>query len=292
MFISFAHEDQPFRDGVVEHLAMLRHDGLIDAWDDERIDPGSEWDAEIRRRLEAAQIVLLMVSSSFLSSQYIWQVELRRAIERHEAGDAYVIPVFCRDCDWQGAPFERLQGVPREGRPIAEVPSRDRAFKQVALAVRRAASRLRSASSNRGSERATGEAALAERSSGARILVVDDEPAVAELIRAELAGGPEEVVTLSMVSSPEQLLREAERLEPDAAVLDYEFRGVRLGAAFIEALRRYRPELPIVYYTRYALSPEVVERLSAGGVSVADIFPKTDPRTDARRLVDRILERL
>jgi hypothetical protein len=62
-------------------------------------------------------------------------------MERHAAGDAIVIPVILRACDWHSTPFGRLQAVPRDGKPIKQWPDIDEAMLQVAMAVRRAAER-------------------------------------------------------------------------------------------------------------------------------------------------------
>ena len=144
VFISYSHKDEEFKAALVEHLAMLRHDGVIADWDDCKIEPGSEWDDEIRQQLEASQIIVLMISASFLASRYIWEVELKRAMERHDAGQACVIPVFCRECDWKGAPFGKLQGVRRGAKPIKQFDDPDAAYTEVAEAIRQASESLRS----------------------------------------------------------------------------------------------------------------------------------------------------
>lgn len=117
VFISYAHEDNPFRQKLETYLSPLRREGLVEIWSDRAIEPGQEWEQSIHDALEAAEIILLLISPDFLASEYIYDKELKRAMQRHEAGKARVIPVFLRPCDWKGAPFGKLQGVPDDAKP-------------------------------------------------------------------------------------------------------------------------------------------------------------------------------
>ncbi|MCY7278792.1 MAG: toll/interleukin-1 receptor domain-containing protein [Phormidesmis sp. CAN_BIN44] len=93
VFFSYSHRDEEFKDELVKHLSVLRRRGVISGWHDRMIAPGSEWDREIDSYLSSADIILLMVSPDFLSSEYCWGVEIQKAMQRHEAGEACVIPV-------------------------------------------------------------------------------------------------------------------------------------------------------------------------------------------------------
>ena len=96
IFISYAHEDEDLRKEIEKQLAILCRQGLIETWHDRRIGAGTEWAGAIDRELEAADIILLLVSADFLASDYIYDIELKRAMERHEAGTVTVIPVILR----------------------------------------------------------------------------------------------------------------------------------------------------------------------------------------------------
>jgi hypothetical protein len=62
---------------------------------------------------------------------------MKRALERHDRGDAKVVPVIVRDCDWQSAPFGKLKAVPRDGKAIVSWPNFDAAYSDVAKEIRR-----------------------------------------------------------------------------------------------------------------------------------------------------------
>jgi hypothetical protein len=138
LFYSYSHEDEPLRDQLAKHLSLLKRQGVIAAWHDRMIGAGDEWKGEIDKNLEEAQVILLLISPSFLASDYCYDIEMKRAIERNEAGAARVIPVILRSVDWQGSPFARLQVLPKDGKPVTLWPDRDEAFTDVAKGIRRA----------------------------------------------------------------------------------------------------------------------------------------------------------
>ena len=112
-FISYCHKDEALKDQLRAHLAPLRRESLIDAWHDRRIAAGDRFDRGISSAVESADVILLLVSSDFIDSDYCYDVELRRAIERHELGDAMVIPVILRACAWQETRFGQLRATPK-----------------------------------------------------------------------------------------------------------------------------------------------------------------------------------
>lgn len=144
LFLSYSHQDEELRSELEKHLAVLQREGVIDVWQDRRIGPGGEIDHEISDQLEAADIILLLVSSDFLHSNYCYDIEMKRAMERHEEGTAHVIPIILRPCDWGQAPFGKLNAMPTDGKPVIEHSSLDRGFLMVAQAVRAAVEYLHS----------------------------------------------------------------------------------------------------------------------------------------------------
>ena len=143
LFCSYAHADEDLRDELARHLASLKRQGIIAEWHDRQIPAGNEWDGEIRQHLRDAEIVLLLISSDFLASDYCNDVEVEEAMRMHEAGDARVIPVILRPCDWKGTPFEKLQGVPKNAKPVTTWDNPDEAFLDITKALRRAAEAMR-----------------------------------------------------------------------------------------------------------------------------------------------------
>src|SRR5712692_6640492 len=128
LFLSYAHEDEPFCQELKKHLRLLERQSLISAWYDRQIIAGTNWAEEIDKQLERASIILLLISADFLASDYCYSQEMTRALQRHAAGEARVIPLLVRPCDWKGAPFAHLQGLPTDAHPISTWPDRDEAW--------------------------------------------------------------------------------------------------------------------------------------------------------------------
>lgn len=142
LFYSYSHKDEELRDVLETHLSMLKRQKVISQWHDRGILAGEEWGGEIDEHLKAADIILLLVSADFLASDYCYDIELKLAMGRHEAGEACVVPVILRPCDWSGAPFGKLQALPRNARPVTTWPNQDEAFTDIAKGIRKAAGAL------------------------------------------------------------------------------------------------------------------------------------------------------
>ncbi|WP_438036742.1 pentapeptide repeat-containing protein [Sorangium sp. So ce204] len=143
LFFSYSHEDEGLRNDLEKHLAPLERDGLVRGWHDRRIAAGDEWAGQIDRNLEEADVILLLVSADFLASDYCFDREMKRALERHDAGKARVIPVLLRPTDWHSAPFARLQALPVDGKAVTSWQNQDEAWTEVAKGIRRAVDALR-----------------------------------------------------------------------------------------------------------------------------------------------------
>jgi predicted alpha/beta hydrolase family esterase len=143
VFFSFAHQDEKLRDELEKHLSILKRQGIITAWHHRKVGAGKEYQNEIDTHLDTASLILLLISADFIASDYCWDVEVRRAMERHEAKQARVIPVILRRTDdWKNAWFGGLQPLPNDGKPVSEWGNRDKAFCNVAQGIRAAVKEL------------------------------------------------------------------------------------------------------------------------------------------------------
>jgi len=149
VFCSYVHEDEDWLRKLETHLSLLQRQGLLSLWHDRLISPGTDWAQAIDTRLERASVILLLVSADFFASDYCYGVELKRALERQEVGEALVIPILVRPVDWTNAPFAHLQVLPTNAIPITMWPDADLAFTSITTGIRQALEGLPlSASSN------------------------------------------------------------------------------------------------------------------------------------------------
>ncbi len=147
VFVSYSHKDETFKDDFDTAVVMLRRNELIESWYDGDVEAGKELDKEISSHMKAANIIILLASPSYLASKYCYDIEMKRAMLRHEAKTARVIPIILRPCEWQDAPFGKLKALPKDGKPIAKWADRDEAFLDVARELRRVVLELKKPSS-------------------------------------------------------------------------------------------------------------------------------------------------
>src|SRR2546421_3247801 len=132
IFCCYSHADETWLRKLETHLSLLQPQGLISLWHDRLIVPGADWAKTIDAHLETASVILLLVSADFLASDYCYGIEMKRALERQEAGEARVVPILARPVDWTGAPFAHLQSLPTDAKPLTSWRSKEQAFADVA----------------------------------------------------------------------------------------------------------------------------------------------------------------
>jgi hypothetical protein len=110
--------DELLQEQLGKHLSLLSRQELISEWYNRQIFAGTEWEQEIDERLETASIILLLISANFLASDYCYNVELNHVLERYQRGEARVIPIILRPCDWRVSRFAHLQCLSRSGRAV------------------------------------------------------------------------------------------------------------------------------------------------------------------------------
>lgn len=142
VFISYSHRDEGLRNELEVQLAMLKRQGLVDVWHDRRMLPGDHLDWTISRELDEADVILLLVSPDFIASDYCYKIEKARALRRHHDGEARLISVILRPCDWTHTELGSFLVTPKDGRPITMWPDRDEAFLDVVQSIRRAIEEL------------------------------------------------------------------------------------------------------------------------------------------------------
>ena len=136
-FISYSHRDEAALERLHTHLAPLRRQGLIEAWFDREILAGGEIDATVAEELESCELFLLLVSPDFLASDYCYEREMQQALERHEAGEARVVPILIEPCDWATSPLRQLKALPRDGKPVSDWTNANHAYLDIVQELRR-----------------------------------------------------------------------------------------------------------------------------------------------------------
>lgn len=136
VFISYSHADEALLDRLHKHLAQLQREGSISNWYDRQIEAGGRLDETIMRELNAADIFIACASPDWIASQYAYEKEFERALDREARQEARILPVILRPCDWKSTPLQKFVALPKDGKPVTEFTNQDVAFLEVATGIR------------------------------------------------------------------------------------------------------------------------------------------------------------
>ena len=131
VFFSYSHKDEEYRDELASHLKLFERKGEIKSWHDRSITPGSKWKDEIDERIYKADIILALVSSDFLASDYCYEIELKTALDQHNRRRSVLIPIIVRSVSWSASPLGELQALPTGAKPVTMWDDRDAAWTNV-----------------------------------------------------------------------------------------------------------------------------------------------------------------
>lgn len=265
IFVSYSSRDEILRKELDTHLALLKREGVVETWTFRDIEAGDDWRSSIDAQMESADIILLLVSADFIASDYCWNVEMKRALQRHREGEALVVPIMLRDCDWTSAPFAGIQALPAGAKPVASWRPKDKAWTNVVEALRRLAT-ANVASSGREEPLAMQAETIAQR---ARRLASDS---------AARKAREEKIRNQGHAAYRSELLRLFQRLDAVTTEIASDPEGIRVESGHDEeySIVRLRPLSDKVYpltlhcyrsYSGYEVEEQsVVARLLFGGM--------------------------
>jgi tetratricopeptide (TPR) repeat protein/ribosomal protein L40E len=136
LFYCYVPQDKKLRDELEKHLIMLKRLGQITLRLNREVLAGTNWSQKEDRGFQSADLILLLISPDFMASDYHYGIEMRHALEKHEAGNVWVIPIILRPTPlWERSPIGKLQALPEDGRAITERRNRDAAFTEVVKGI-------------------------------------------------------------------------------------------------------------------------------------------------------------
>ncbi|HEV7404146.1 MAG TPA: COR domain-containing protein, partial [Chthoniobacteraceae bacterium] len=143
VFISYSKNNVTQRKRLESELKILKNAGLLAGhWQDRMIDPGDKWDAKIQGELGGADVVIILVSSAALSTDYITEHEIPKALAREKAGEAVVVPLILEECRWDLTALTDLNAVPDKGKALNKWTRQADAWKTVSEGLERVFRRL------------------------------------------------------------------------------------------------------------------------------------------------------
>jgi DNA-binding response OmpR family regulator len=256
IFFCYAHKDETLLKQLKAHLRPLQQQGLIAMWHDRDITAGAEWEHEIGHSLNSAHIILLLISSDFMNSDYCYSIEMRRAVERHNRGEALVIPIILRHCYWQGEPLGKLQALPTGAKPVtgSEWHTQDEALFNVTQGIHLAIEKIFSGASRSFSskQKQDQKARMTKSVPASRgnntppyILVLDDDRFANEIVRFVLN---KEDFVVKTADNPLDAFLLIQKQEPALLLLNVAMPSLN-GLAFAEKLHAEGYQIPFIFMT-------------------------------------------
>jgi hypothetical protein len=126
----------------MNHLTFMKNDGIITYWHTAEIGVGMDQQQEIASHLQSAELILLLITPNFTSSDHYKSIE-KQAMERHQAGNARVIPIYLIPVDWRSTPLANLEYLPSDGRPVTSWRNYNEAFLDITAGIERVIHELR-----------------------------------------------------------------------------------------------------------------------------------------------------
>ena len=150
VFISYAEADASHGRRLKQQLADLVRQQLIDVSDRSAVLPGDSHAGVIGMRVQDADVILLLMSPDFVSSEHFDDQAVTLALMRHQAQQCRLIPVLVRPCTYRSAPFFDLAALPPAGQFVTASENEDAAWLEVAEGIRAVVEELRAAESTVG----------------------------------------------------------------------------------------------------------------------------------------------
>ena len=101
VFVSYSHDDAAWAQAFTEILKPLVRSKRLHMWvDSTNIRVGERWHPEIERGVAGSDLALLLVSRSYLASDYIMETELPALV----AAGVRLAPALVGDCLWHHVP--------------------------------------------------------------------------------------------------------------------------------------------------------------------------------------------
>lgn len=137
IFISYSRKDIAYKEELVEFLAPMRRQGLINDWHDKNIIPGEKWEDELLEELATTDVVVFLISPSFLNSDYIDRVEIKNALKRQQEGTVSIVPILVRPSFFKDTELASFMALPSDAKSVSEHKSRDKAWLEITEGLKR-----------------------------------------------------------------------------------------------------------------------------------------------------------
>lgn len=148
LFVSYSRKDKKYLEKFKVQIASLKRKNIIEDWNDQEIIGGDVWEDILKHQLETADIIVFLVSPDFIASDYIYDIEVKKAIERHRKGEVIIVPIIIRPCDFNSLEISKFQALPKNAQPISKWVDDDEAWLDVLLGIKKIIERFQKKAPN------------------------------------------------------------------------------------------------------------------------------------------------
>lgn len=163
IFISYSHKDNEAHKTFMSIVSLYTRDRSIAIWNDQQIEPGEEWDLEIKEQLTSSRIVIFLVSERLLSSDYIERVEIKTTLERQQKGEVTILPIIIEKCNFEDSPLSKFETLSPKGVSIKGSENETQCW---SLVIERLIKKIQVISENSNTIQQTNDADIAINQSG------------------------------------------------------------------------------------------------------------------------------
>ena len=135
VFLSYCHADEDYKNKLNIHLSPLKRMSKINEWDDRELKAGTQFDEIIKRHLEKDDVIILLISADFINSDYCYNTEMQKAMERCKKGQCKILPIIVRPCLWNITPLKDFLALPKDGKPLSTYENEDIAYLEIVEAI-------------------------------------------------------------------------------------------------------------------------------------------------------------
>jgi len=122
IFISYSHKNEIWKDKIIKFLKAGRITENYGAWQDRKIEVGSDWENEIFTAIDHARIAILPITTDFLASTYIMETEIPRLLARVKQNECHILPLLIENCPWNKHQWlNKKQMFPRDGKSLSSL---------------------------------------------------------------------------------------------------------------------------------------------------------------------------
>lgn len=131
-FISYSHDDMRFKNSLLKHLESINKLFNIDFWHDGEINAGGHINDDVIYALNISDIIILLISENYISSNFCYNIEMERAFQRERNNECIIVPVLLKNTSLNEAmPFYNLKTLPTDRKPITSFRPYDKGYADV-----------------------------------------------------------------------------------------------------------------------------------------------------------------